>query len=65
MLWMLGTGDGTDAVQLVNLRAVQNGGSTCLDVAYGSVEDGAVLQLYHCTDGNPAQQFLHPIMLYF
>jgi hypothetical protein len=27
----------------------------CLDVRGGSAEDGAVIQIYHCTDNNPAQ----------
>jgi Ricin-type beta-trefoil lectin domain-like len=64
MQWMMGTGDGNGYNPLVNMRAVRNGGSACLDVAYGSGEAGAALQLYHCTAGNPAQKFLHPIMLY-
>ena len=56
MLWALGSfQDG--AAQLLNLRAIQNGGSTCLDVAHGSVDDGGVLQLYHCMDGDAAQHF--------
>jgi hypothetical protein len=46
--------------QLINLRAVRNGGSACLDVAGGSLQDGAVLQLYHCTFGNTAQHFYVP-----
>jgi hypothetical protein len=46
--------------QLINLRAVRNSGSACLDVAGGSLQDGAVLQLYHCTSGNTAQHFYVP-----
>lgn len=45
------------AWQLLNVRALQNGGSACLDVAAGSLEDGAALQLYHCTSQNTAQHF--------
>ncbi|HEV8222581.1 MAG TPA: RICIN domain-containing protein [Streptosporangiaceae bacterium] len=56
MLWALGDYQ-NGAQQLINLRAVQNGGSTCLDVAHGSVLDGAVLQLYHCMAGDEAQHF--------
>jgi hypothetical protein len=56
MLWALGSFQ-SGAAQLLNLRAIQNGGSTCLDVAHGSVQDGGVLQLYHCMDGDLAQHF--------
>ena len=56
MLWALGSFQ-SGAAQLLNLRAIQNGGSTCLDVAHGSVDDGGVLQLYHCMDGDAAQHF--------
>jgi hypothetical protein len=56
MQWMLGDSLG-GARQLINLRAVRNGGSACLDVANGSGSDGAVLQLYHCTAQNTAQHF--------
>jgi ricin-type beta-trefoil lectin protein len=56
MLWALGDFQ-NGAQQLINLRAVQNGGSRCLDVAHGSVQDGAALQLYHCMDGDDAQHF--------
>ena len=59
MQWVRGDSLG-GAYQLLNLRAVQNGGSTCLDVAGGSLEDGAVLQLYHCTSQNAAQLFYLP-----
>ena len=56
MLWALGSFQ-NGAAQLLNLRAIRNGGSTCLDVAHGSVQDGGVLQLYHCMDGDAAQHF--------
>jgi hypothetical protein len=59
MQWMLGDSQG-GALQLINLRAVRNGGSACLDVAGGSGADGAVLQLYHCTAQNTAQHFFVP-----
>jgi hypothetical protein len=59
MQWMLGDSLG-GARQLINLRAVRNGGSACLDVANGSGSDGAVLQLYHCTAQNTAQHFFVP-----
>jgi len=59
MLWVLGDSLG-GARQLMNLRALQNGGSACLDVANGSGSDGAVLQLYHCTAQNTAQHFFVP-----
>lgn len=59
MQWVLGEAL-TGAWQLLNLRAVQNGGSRCLDVAAGSLADGAVLQLYHCTSFNTAQHFHEP-----
>jgi ricin-type beta-trefoil lectin protein len=59
MLWILGDSLG-GARQLMNLRALQNGGSACLDVANGSGSDGAVLQLYHCTAQNTAQHFFVP-----
>ena len=59
MQWMLGDSLG-GARQLINLRAVRNGGSACLDVANGSGSDGAVLQLYHCTSQNTAQHFFVP-----
>jgi hypothetical protein len=59
MKWVLGT-DLTGSWQLLNLRAIQNGGSKCLDVAAGSLEDGAFLQLYHCTSFNTAQYFREP-----
>jgi hypothetical protein len=56
MQWVLGDSlDGTQ--QIINVRAVQNGGSRCLDVAGGSLADGAGLELYHCTAGNTAQHF--------
>ena len=57
MLWALGSFQ-NGAAQLLNLRAIQNGGSTCLDVAHGSVDDGGVLQLYDCMDGDAAQHLL-------
>jgi hypothetical protein len=41
--------------QLVNLR-----GKNCLDVAGGSLQPGAVLQLYRCTSPNTAQRFFLP-----
>ena len=59
MQWVLGD-DLTGSWQLLNLRAVQKGGSRCLDVAAGSLGDGAVLQLYHCTSLNTAQHFYEP-----
>jgi hypothetical protein len=59
MQWVLGD-DLTSARQLLNLQAVQKGGSRCLDVAAGSLEEGAVLQLYHCTTFNEAQHFYEP-----
>ena len=59
MLWVLGDSLG-GARQLMNLRALQNGGSACLDVANGSGSDGAVLQLYHCTAQDTAQHFFVP-----
>jgi hypothetical protein len=59
MQWVLG--DSLDgARQVMNLRAWQNGGSSCLDVAGGSLQDGAALQLYHCTAQNTAQHFFVP-----
>jgi hypothetical protein len=30
-------------------------GGRCLDVRGGSLQDGAVIQIYHCTSNNPAQ----------
>jgi hypothetical protein len=59
MMWVLG-GEYYGSWQLINLRALLNGGSACLDVAAGSLADGAVLQLYHCTAQNPAQHFFVP-----
>jgi hypothetical protein len=56
--------DGFDP--LINMRALQNSGAhQCLDVAGGSGEAGAALQLYHCTAGNWAQHFHHPVTLFF
>jgi hypothetical protein len=40
MQWMMGTGDGNGYNPLLNMRALQNGGSACLDVAGGSYEAG-------------------------
>ena len=59
MQWVLGD-EFYGSRQLLNLRAVRNGGSACLDVAGGSLADGAVLQLYHCTAQNTAQHFFVP-----
>jgi Ricin-type beta-trefoil lectin domain-like len=59
MLWFLGDSL-NGARQLLNFRAYQNRGSQCLDVAGGSLADGAVLQLYHCTFQNTAQHFFVP-----
>ncbi|HEV8222580.1 MAG TPA: RICIN domain-containing protein [Streptosporangiaceae bacterium] len=56
MQWVRGD-DLNGAWQLLNVRALQNGGSACLDVAGGSLQDGAALQLYHCTAQNTAQHF--------
>jgi hypothetical protein len=56
MQWVRGD-DLNGSTQLINMRAWRNGGSACLDVAWGSLEDGAVLQLFHCTFQNNAQHF--------
>jgi len=59
MLWVLG--DSLGGGKTVSwMRALQNNGSACLDVANGSGSDGAVLQLYHCTAQNTAQHFFVP-----
>jgi hypothetical protein len=59
MQWVLGD-EFYGSRQLLNVRALQNGGSACLDVAGGSLADGAELQLYHCTAQNTAQHFFGP-----
>jgi Ricin-type beta-trefoil lectin domain-like len=59
MQWVLGD-EFWGSRQVLNVRALQNGGSACLDVAGGSGSDGAVLQLYHCTAQNTAQHFFGP-----
>jgi hypothetical protein len=70
MQWIRGdvvgdNGQGTFFQQLISMRAMQNSGARqCLDVAGGSYEAGAALQLYHCTAGNSAQHFEHPAMFY-
>jgi hypothetical protein len=38
-------------------RLVSRVGSRCLDVAAGSLDPGAQLQIYHCTAANDAQVF--------
>ncbi|MGW1057973.1 RICIN domain-containing protein [Micromonospora rubida] len=42
----------------VPARIVSAIGSRCLDVAGGSPADGAPIQIYACTDDNPAQVWL-------
>jgi len=59
MQWVVGD-EFYGSYQLLNVRALQNGGSACLDVAAGSLADGAALQLYHCTAQNTAQHFFVP-----
>jgi hypothetical protein len=39
-------------------RLVSAIGGRCLDVAAGSLQPDALIQIYHCTDNNTAQQFL-------
>ena len=50
---------------LINMRALQNGAHQCLDVAGGSYEAGAALQLYRCWAQNPAQHFRTPAAIFF
>ena len=42
----------------VPTRIVSEIGGRCLDVAGGSLVEGAYLQTYHCTANNPAQIFV-------
>jgi len=42
----------------VPARIVSDIGGRCLEVACGSLVEGAYLQTYHCTPNNPAQIFL-------
>jgi hypothetical protein len=42
----------------VPTRIVSEIGGRCLDVAGGSLVEGAYLQTYHCTANNPAQVFV-------
>ena len=53
MFWALKPAD--DHFNL--FRLVSNVGSRCLDVAGGSLEPNAQLQIYHCTAPNTAQVF--------
>ena len=39
-------------------RIVSEIGGRCLEVAGGSLVQGAYLQTYHCTPNNPAQIFV-------
>ena len=42
----------------VPTRIVSDIGGRCLEVAGGSLVQGAYLQTYHCTSNNPAQIFV-------
>lgn len=52
MIWFIGDGDFPDAKTLFNVNS-----ELCLDVAWGSSDDGAQIQQFHCASDNTAQNF--------
>jgi hypothetical protein len=58
MVWYIEPGDLTTTFKVRNFNS-----DLCLDVAWGSSDDGAQLQQFHCTSGNPAQNFYQSNML--
>jgi len=56
MIWWVEDGDFPSQRTIVNFNS-----ELCLDVAWGSGDDGAQIQQFHCTDNNLAQNFYQQI----